>query len=206
MVVIPEATTPEARAAAAGRPLSAKDIIDRAAKAATQGSQQVRRRWRQHRRQWRRQAAWTPGLAPRSISPIRAALLPIVGLVRLALFLAAAAALISLVNTGAVLDWQLPPDLPLWAAALLLLVGYQIVVAPLRTVHHLASIAGPAPVPPAVAFWNSVISLLGLAVVVWIASHHTSEIRDALHRLPAIVHDFVDAMRDFAERYRASDR
>jgi hypothetical protein len=206
MVVIPEANTPEARAAAAGPPLSAKDIVDRATKAATQGSRQVRRQWRQQRRQWRQHPAWMPGLPARFPSPFWAALLPLVGLVHLALFLATAAVLISLVNTGGVLDWQLPPDIPLWAAALMVLVGYQIVVAPLRTMHHLASLPGRAPVPPAYAFWNSAISLCGLAVVIWVASHHTPEIREALHRLPALIHDFVDAMRDLAERYRASDR
>jgi phage shock protein PspC (stress-responsive transcriptional regulator) len=205
MVLVPEANTPEARAAAAGPPLSAKDIIDGAAKAATQGSRQVRRQWRQQRRLWRH-AGWTSGLAPRFPSPLWAALLPIVGLVHLALFLAMAAALISLVNTGTVLDWQLPADIPLWAAALILFVGYQIVVAPLRTMQHLASLPDPAQVPPAVAFWNSVISLFGLAVVVWFAWNHITEIRDALHRLPGLLHDFADAMRDLAERYRASDR
>jgi phage shock protein PspC (stress-responsive transcriptional regulator) len=206
MVIIPEARTPEARAAAAGPPLSAKDVIDRATKAAAQSGRQVRRQWRQRRWQWRYQSGWSSALNGPFVPPVWAALLPIFGLVHLALFLGMAAMMISLVNTGGVLDWQLPADIPLWAAALILLAGYQIVVTPLRTVKHLASLQRPAVTPPWFAFWSAVISLFNLAVVIWVASHHMPEIRDFLHRLPELIRAFADAMRDLAERYRASER
>ena len=58
------------------------------------------------------------------------------GLVHMALFLVMAAMMISLVNTGTILRWQLPPDVPVWAGALILLIAYQIVVAPLRVARH----------------------------------------------------------------------
>ena len=206
MVVIPEAKTPEDRAAAAGPPLSAKDVIDRATNAAAQSSRQFRRQWRQQRRQWRYQYGWTPGLPAPFAPPVWAALLPIFGLVQVALFLIMAAMMISLVNRGGVLDWQLPADIPVWAAALILLVGYQVVAAPLRTMQHLASLPRPAVAPPWFAFWNALVSLFGLAVVIWIASHHTTEIREFLHRMPELIRDFADAMRDLAERYRTSER
>ena len=53
MFDVPEAKTPQARAAAAGTPFNAKEIIDRAKKQYAAGQKQWRRQWRQQRRHWR---------------------------------------------------------------------------------------------------------------------------------------------------------
>lgn len=206
MFVVPEAKTPEARAAAAGAPLNAKEVIDRAKKQLADGRKEWRRRWRQQRRQWRRHG-WPSG-APIGYSPPpwAAVMLPVFGLAHVALFLLMAAMLISLVNTGAILNWQLPPEIPVWAGALILLIGYQIVVAPLRAVHYWTSFPGPGADPGWFAFWNAVTWLIGLAFVMWIASHHVPEIREFVHRLPDLVRDFADAMRDLVARYRGEAR
>lgn len=200
MFVIPEANTPEARAAAAGAPLNAKDVIDRAKKQYAEGSKQWRRHWRQQRRQWRRHG-WPPG-APIVYGPPpwAAVLLPVFGLVHVALFLVMAAMLISLVNTGAIMNWDLPPDIPVWAGALTLLIAYQIAVSPLRTVQQWTSFPQPRVQPPWFAFWNAVAWLVGLAFVMWIASNHIPEIREFLQNVPDVIRDFVHAIRDLVQR------
>ena len=200
MFIIPEARTPEERASAGGAPFNAKEVIDRAKKQYAEGTRQWRRRWRQQQRQWRRYG-WTPGAAVAySPRPWAAALLPVFALVHLALFLMMATMMISLVNTGAILRWPLPPDVPLWAGVLILLVGYQIVASPIRAVQHWSWQVRAEGQPGWYAFWNAVIWLIGMAFVVWVASDHIPEIREFLQRLPPLVRDFAEAIRDVFER------
>lgn len=201
MFIIPEAQTAEERAAAGGTPFNAKEVIDRAKKQYAEGTRHFRRQWRQQQRQWRRFGYWTPGASfAYAQPPWMAPLVSVFTLVHVALFLAMAATLISLVNTGGVLNWRLPPDVPVWAGALILLVAYQIVVSPLRAAQHW-SWQWPADGQAAPnAFWNAVIWLIGMAFVVWIASNHIQEIRQFVHNVPPLVRQCVDAVRDLIAR------
>jgi phage shock protein PspC (stress-responsive transcriptional regulator) len=196
MFVVPEATTAEEHAAAGGQPFNAKEVIDRAKARSADVGRQWRRRWTAQQRQWRRR--WAPGAAPvYAPSPVIAAMVPLFALAHMALFLLMMAMLISLVNTGAVFNWPLPADVPVWAAALILLIAYQIVVAPLRAVRHWGLYAAGGAVDPAsVAFWNAVVWLVGLAFAIWLASDHIPEIRTFLQRVPDLVRDFAWAVRD----------
>jgi phage shock protein PspC (stress-responsive transcriptional regulator) len=206
MAVVPEAKTPEARAAAAGAPFNAKEIIDRAKKQYAEGQKQWRRQWRQQRRHWQRYGWSPPGAAVAYGPPPWAAiLLPVFGMAQVALFLLMAAMVVSLVNTGAVLNWHLPPDVPVWAGVLILLVAYQIAVAPLRAVNQWASFPRPGADPAWFAFWNALTWLVGLAFMLWFASNHVPEIREFLTRMPDLIRDFVQAMRDLVAQYRAED-
>ena len=202
MIVVPEATGAEARAAGSGTPLNAQEVIDRARKQYAAGRREWQRHWRRQQRQWRRHP-WGAG-APFAYapSPWTMAMLPLFGLVHILLFVVMGAALISLVNTGAILDWRLPPDVPLWAGALALLVVYQIAVAPLRAVDRWLSIPRPGGVPPWVTFWTTGTWLVGAAIVIWIASDHIPEIREFLQRLPELIRDFAYAVRDAFTRHR----
>ena len=194
MFVIPEASTPEQ--ASGSEPLNAKDVVDRVRQRSTEVGREWRRQWRRQHRHWRR---WPTG-APLPPPPGMAALAPLVALAQVALFVVMVAMLVSLVNTGAILSWTLPPDLPVWAAALVLLIAYQIVVAPLRAAHrwswYPASGAAAAPF----AFWNAVAGLVGMAFVIWLASNHIPEISEFLRRLPDLFRDFASAVRDLASR------
>jgi hypothetical protein len=107
--------------------------------------------------------------------------------------------MVSLVNTGAILNWRLPEDVPVWAGALILLIGYQIAVAPLRAAQHWGSHPGHQGL---FAFWNAVIWLIGLAFAVWIASNHIPEIREFVQHVPDLVRDFAFAVRDLVQRER----
>jgi phage shock protein PspC (stress-responsive transcriptional regulator) len=197
MFVMPEARTPEERAAAGGAPFNAREVIDRATKQYAEGTRQVRRQWRQQQRQWRRYAAETPiAYGPPSGLVV---LLPVFALVHLALFLALAAMVISLVNTGAILHWPLPEDVPVWAGVLILLVSYQIVVSPFRAAHQWAWRA-PTGQPGVYAFWHAVVWLLGLGFALWLASGHIPEIREFLQRLPELFQEFARSMRNLTER------
>ena len=195
MFIVPEAQTAEERAAAGGLPFNAKEVIDRARSHYTEGTRQWRRQWRQQQRHWRRYG-WAPG-APTSYvqPPWPAALLPVFALVHLALFLTMAAMMISLVNTGSVLKWRLPPEVPVWAGALILLMGYQIVASPVRAMQQWSWHARPGGQPGWYGFWNAVMWLIAMAVVLWVASNHMPEIREFLHRLPELTRQFAEAVR-----------
>ena len=201
MFVVPEAKTPVQRAAAEGAPFNAKDVVDRVKKQYAEGSKQWRRQLRQQRREWRRHG-WAPGMPPGygPPPPLAALLLPVFGLVHVALFLFLAAMLISLVNTGAILKWQLPPDVPVWAGALVLIVAYHIVVSPIRSVQHWTWHPRSGTEPPWFAFWHAVTWLIGLTFVIWIASNHIPEIREFLQRLPDLIREFAYAVRDAVKR------
>ena len=200
MFVIPEARTAEQRADAGGAPFNAREVIERARQQAAEGSRTWRREWRRQQRQWRRYG-WAPSPAsPYGSMPALLTLLPLFGLVHLALFVTLCAMLVSLVNTGGILDWRLPDTVPLWAGVLILLVGYQIVVSPIRAAHHWAARPQAGPAVQWLAFWNAICWLLGLAFVLWIASNHVPEIREFVQRVPSIARDFGFAMRDFFAR------
>jgi phage shock protein PspC (stress-responsive transcriptional regulator) len=187
-IVIPEASTAQEKAAASGAPLNARDIVDRAKAGYTAGRRRLRREWR---RQWRRYGGPHEYGPPAAI----AALLPLLRLVHVALFVLMAAVVISLVNHGGVLGWMLPPDIPLWAAVLIVFVAYQIVVAPFRAAGMWGTPAAPGSPQALFAFWHAVAWLIGLAFIVWIASNHLPEIREFLQRIPDLVREFVHAMR-----------
>jgi hypothetical protein len=110
------------------------------------------------------------------------------------------AMLVSLVNTGSILSWHLPDDVPLWAGVLILMVGYQIVVSPIRAAHHWAARPQAGPAAQWLAFWNAVVWLVGLAFALWIASNHVPEIREFVQRLPSLARDFGLAVRDLLTR------
>jgi phage shock protein PspC (stress-responsive transcriptional regulator) len=200
MFLIPEAQTPEERAAAGGVPFNAREVVDRAARQYVEGTRQLRRQWRRQRRQWRHHVG-PGGVATASgPPPWLGVLLPLFGLVHLALFLTLGTMLISLVNRGEILRWRLPDDVPVWAGVLILLVAYQIVVAPIRAAHHWPSHPPTEAQPGVSAFWNAVVGLMGLTLVVWIASGHLPEIREFLQRLPDVFRDLVHAIRDTTAR------
>ena len=198
MFVIPEASTPEE--AAGGAPLNAKDVIDRAKRRSSEVGREWRRHWRRQRRDWRKQ--WPAAPLAYGPPPVAATLLIVSGFVNMALLLVMAAMMISLVNTGAILGWQLPPDVPVWAGALVLLIAYQIVVAPFRAARHWNRLPDGGVASAPVAFWSAVASMIGLAFAIWLAWNHIFEIREFLQRLPGLFRDFAWAMRDLMSRSR----
>jgi phage shock protein PspC (stress-responsive transcriptional regulator) len=195
MFIVPEARTGEERAAAGGMPFNAQEVIDRAKKQYAEGARHWRRQWRQQQRQWRRYGWATGRAAGFEPPPWTVAITPLFAFVHLALFLTMASMMISLVNTGQILNWRPPENVPVWAGALMLLVGYHIVVSPIRAMQHWSwNLPGPGQ-PGLYAFWNAAIWLTGMAAIVWIASHHIPEIQEFIRRLPELVRQFAEAIR-----------
>ena len=197
MFVVPEANTPEERAAAGGMPFNAKEVVDRVKRQYARGSHQWQREWRRKQRQWRR-----AGLSAAAVPapPWLVAVMPLFGLVHLILFLIAAGMMISLVNTGAILSWQKPPDVPLWAAALMLFIAYQIAVSPFRGVQHWVWRSGAGAGAGWFAFWHAVIWLIGLAIGLWVASDHIPEITEFMQRMPHLFREVMYGVRDFVRQ------
>lgn len=201
MFVMPEASTAEERAAAAGSPLNAQEVVDRARKQYAEGTRRLRRHWRQQQRQWQwRRSAPAPGVFVHGPPRMSRVLVPVFGLLQFALFFVMAAAMVSLVNTGEVLGWDLPPDMPMWAGLLILLVGYQLISSPLRGMQYMSAQPGAGLHPAGYGFWNAVVSLVALAFLFWFASGHIPEIQDFLQRLPEVGREFGDAMRELFAR------
>jgi phage shock protein PspC (stress-responsive transcriptional regulator) len=200
MFVIPEAKTGEEQAAAGGEPFNAKEVIDRAKKQYAEGTRHWRRQWRQQQRHWRRYG-WAGGAhPPYGGRPAGMPLPPVLALFHFALFVTVAAMTIALVNTGAILDWHLPADIPTWAGVLGLLVAYQFIVSPIRAAHRWSWPSYSEGQAGWYAFWNAVIWLLGLAFVFWVTSDHLPEIREFLQRMPEVAREFAEDMRDFFSR------
>lgn len=196
MFVVPEASSPEQ--AAGATPLNAKEVIDRARRRSAETTREWRRQWRRQQRAWQRQ--WPAGAAATAVPPLAAALAPVFALAHIALFIVMATMMVSLVNTGAILDWHLPVEVPVWAGALILLVAYQIVVSPLRAAQLTTWYPGAGATAAPFAFWNAVVWLVGIAFAVWLASEHLPEIREFLQRMPAVIRDFALAVRELMTR------
>jgi hypothetical protein len=90
--------------------------------------------------------------------------------------------------------------MPVWAGALILLAAYQVAVSPIRGLQHWSMQPSAAAQPGWYAFWNAVVWLMGMAIVVWVASNHIPEIREFLQRMPALIREFAFAVRDLFAR------
>ena len=203
MFIVPEAKTPEERAAAGGAPFNAKEVIDRAKKQYAEGTRHWRRHWRQQQRHWRRygrrarrsRTVRTPG-APRAPACLRAR------------------------APRAVRDddgdddfaREHRQDSELASAGGHPGLGRRTDPAGRlsgRRLSHsrrqlvVAAFAGRR-AGAWFAFWNAVVWMVGLAVVVWIASDHVPEIREFLQRLPDVVRQFVSMRFAMSSRGDAS--
>ncbi len=211
MFVIPHAKTTEQHAAAHGSPLNAQDVIDRAKRhyAEYRSGRAWRREWREQRRRSRserrryrayarayRQAyrsQWTaPGPRPwpqaadgagALANAFGGLIMAVASLVSALLSVLLLLAIVSLVMKRAVLGWTLPPHLPLWAAIVILVVIYSVLVSPLRFVRHFGS------VDPFVAGWQSLWRALAwiavLVLLAWLAREHWPAVQSALRHLTA---------------------
>ncbi len=150
-----------------------------------------RQEWRRSRAQWHtyRWAGASPGPVPPPPAPMPPLAHFISGLIWAALGLVAALvtlawllALFSLVTTGAVFGWM-PLHLPLWAAVIGLILLHQAVVWPLRAVRHGMMPRFYGYPYPWHAFWDGLVGLLLLALVVWYLAHHGHDLQQSFDSL-----------------------
>lgn len=193
MIVIPEAKTSEERAAAGAPAASARDLVDRARKEAKRTARRAQASWRRQQRAWNRYG-YSVGMS-QPASPAAAGIAAMFTFVHFALMFAAIAAAVAIVNHGEVFGWELDPDVPVWAAVLVLLVAYQVIVAPIRAAAG-SPFAGSGPAH----VWNAAIWLVGFAFVWWYAVNHQGEVREFITRAPDVLRDFFDSVRDWISR------
>lgn len=217
--LLPTARTPEERTAAQGPPPTTQDFIRRAKAGYYEGMKtfsdkhahrEWRRRFRREMRHWRRTfqdemrehaRRWPPGWAPGFPSGIGGWFaLPFVSLLRTGLALLWIGALVSLLATGAVFGIQLPSGLPVWAGAVGLFVLYHLLVWPLkamRRAYYWSAAGGPFGAPPFLYVFDSLVRIVFVVLLLWLAAHHLPQIHEACRHLPSLVHEAVDDVRSW---------
>lgn len=201
MFVIPFANTEEERAAAAGQPFNAQEVIERAKRNYSEfkSSREWRRHWRQQRREWRRHwhenAYWwghnmqrhaqewasRTGYAGRVFAGVT---IPVLAILSAVLFMAWLVALVSLATTGAIFGWTVVGSIPLWVAIVLLIIVYNVVASPLRHARRTAYFATGGFNYPWFAAWDGVLWIGFLVLVGWLSYRYVPGFHDFMQHLP----------------------
>ncbi len=208
-IVVPEASSPEEKAAASGIPSTAQEFIRRAKAGyyeATKGfpDRKARREWkRRFKREMRANADqwrynWHSYWAEHApFHPGMGFALPVLSLLHGAATVLWLCALISLLATGTVFGLALPASVPVWVAALLLFIAYGILVGPLKAARRSCywGLGRPRWTWSFVFLLDAVVWLAVVAVLLWLAVHYFPELRDAVHGIPALAHQAADDIR-----------
>jgi phage shock protein PspC (stress-responsive transcriptional regulator) len=210
-IVVPEAQSAEEKAAASGIPSTAQEFIRRAREGYYEAMKNfpdraARRAWKSRFKcdmraqadQWRCNwhSYWTEH-AP--VHPGMGFTLPVLSLLQGALTIAWLCAVISLLATGTVLGMALPASVPVWVAALLLLIAYGILSAPLKAARRLCywSLGQPKWAWSFVFLADALVWLMVVAVLFWLGTHYFPEIREAMQSLPGFIHQAADDIRNW---------
>lgn len=207
--ILPEAVSPEEKAAASGFPATAQEFIRRAKEGYYEGlkkfpDRQARREWqrrfkremRAHAHQWRYQ--WQNYWAEQAAAhPGMGFALPFLSLLQGAATVLMLCVLISLLATGALLGHPLPASLPVWAAVMILFLVYGILAGPIKLARRSCywGMGRPGWNWSVVFLLDSLIWVAVLFALLCLAVHYMPELRDAIHSLPATIHQAVDDIR-----------
>jgi phage shock protein PspC (stress-responsive transcriptional regulator) len=197
MFVIPVANTSEERAAAQGLPFTAQELVDQAkTKYSAFRDKALSKQW------WKpKKKVLVAPIEPHQLGYGRQLLLGIVvatfAIVRAAATVLLVLAIVSLVNNGRVLQFHLPPDVPLWVGILLLVLLYQMSIAPLRIARHAWSHNGWPYGHVGAEVSGGIIWLGFLILFLWFAYEHEPMFRDFLHRLPIFEHRWLQEVRNY---------
>ena len=205
-IVVPEARSPEEKAAASGFPATAQEFIRRAKEGyyeAMKGfpDRRARREWRRrfkremraHADQWRYNwhCYWAEH-AP--VHPGMGFMLPVLSILQGVAMVIWICALISLLATGALFGLMLPANVPAWLAVLLLLIAYGILVGPLKVARRLCyrSLGQPRWAWSFVFLLDAVVWLAVVTALLWLAVHFFPELRVAVQSIPSLAHQAGD--------------
>ncbi len=208
-IVVPEARSPEEKAAASGNPSTAQEFIRRAKEGyyeAMKGfpDRKARREWKRRFKrdmranadQWRHNwHCYWEEQAP--IHPGMGFALPLLSLLHGAAKVLWICALISLLATGAVFGLALPANVPVWVAALLLFIAYGILVGPLKVARRACyrGLGRPRWAWSFVFVLDAVVWLAVVAALLWLAVHYLPELREAVRSIPSLAHQAADDIR-----------
>lgn len=194
-LVVPFAHTDEEHAAASGAPFNAQQVIDRAKKhyAEFKDGREWRRHWSQQRREWRRkwrtERIWWGHNFQRNVYAFRngttyagqvfaGVLVTILAIANTLLDCAAFAAVILLASSGSLLGWQLPPDIPLWAAIVIIILVFSAITSPLRHARKAIFRYNSGPDMHWIFGTYQLLTLGVWASVGWFAYTHIPEVRE----------------------------
>jgi phage shock protein PspC (stress-responsive transcriptional regulator) len=219
-IVVPEAFSPEEKAAASGVPSTAQEFIRRAKEGyyeAMKGfpDRKARREWerrfKQQMRGWSRSFGremrwnadqwrhnWHSYWAEHApFHPGMCFALPLLSLLHGAVTLLWICASISLLATGAVFGLALPANVPVWVAALLLFIAYGILAAPLKAARRACywGFGQPKWAGSFMFLLDAVIWLAIVAALLLLAVHYFPELRQAVRSLPSLAHQAADDIR-----------
>ncbi len=215
MLVVPTADAATENAAAHGAPLTAHEFIRRGMAGYYGGKRgfpdrEARREWqRQCKRdlrtwkwKFRRETnAWAWNWQRPGVPSARAAagcntVASVVSLLHTALTLAWLAALVSLLATGAIFG-QLPPaGLPVWVGVILLFLGYQLVVLPLKAARYIVGQqTNTSPARPFFSLWDALAWIGFSLMLAWLMIAHGPEVWDVIKNLPTSLHLKIESGR-----------
>ena len=208
--VMPEAKSPEEKAAASGTPFTAQEFIRRAKEGyyeAMKGfpDQNARRQWqrrfnremRAHAQQWRYnwRGFWAQRMA---VHPGMSYYLPVLSLLQGIATILWVCALVSLFATGTLLGLMLPPDVPVWVAAILLFIAYGITVGPLKMMRRVCYWGtGQARGASLLVFLDMIIWIVVVLSLVLLAACYLPEVHHAIESVPQQAHQAADAISDW---------
>jgi hypothetical protein len=214
--VIPFANTDEERAAAAGAPFNAQEVIDRAKRhyAEFKDGKEWRQHWRQQRREWRRKwhdgAYWWGHNLQRNVHQFSTGtgyagqvmtglMIPLLAIANTLMFCVLIACIVVLSTTGSLFGWAIPGSLPLWAAILLLMVVYGAIASPLRHARKALYYNSSRYHFFWFAAWYEFLSLGVLAFVGWFAYTHVPQVHDFfqhfVENMSTILNSIIDSFR-----------
>jgi len=205
IIVVPEARTPEERAAASGSPTTAQEFIRRAKEGYYEAiknfpSNRERREWarkfrrdmRSWGRHWRYQwhwRSWSPGNAPQT-SFCLSSTLPLFSILIGAITILWLCSAISLLATGSVLGMTLPANIPVWLAFVILFFLYGSLAGSLKAARRVCSWGmGPAQADWSIVFLlDATVRIAVAATIVVLAIHFFPQLREAVQAIPAQAH------------------
>lgn len=212
---IPEAKTPEEKAAAAGPSPTAQEFIRLAKEGYYEGMKSLgdrharrawKRKFRREMRHWKHNYRWemraegqpapVPGVPPGAPSPDYYPGQPLLSTLKALLRLLGVFAVLSLVFTKSVFGLPLPAALPPWAGVLLLIFAYKVFTAPINALRH-ASAARHfgQPWSPVTELWHGLLALLLVVFGLWMADRFVPSFHAALLDLPTFLHNAADAIQ-----------
>jgi phage shock protein PspC (stress-responsive transcriptional regulator) len=205
VIVVPEALSPEEKAAASGGPSTAQEFIKRAQEGyyeAMKGfpDRKARREWKRRFKRdmranadqwrhnwhgyWAEQVPFHPGMG----------FAPLLSLLQGALTILWLCTLISLLATGGLFGLVLPPNVPVWVAALLLFIAYGIVACPLKLGRRVCyrSLGQRGWAWSFVFLLDAIVWVAVVAALLWLAVHYLPQVREAVQSVPALAHQAAD--------------
>jgi phage shock protein PspC (stress-responsive transcriptional regulator) len=202
MFLIPSAHTSEEWAAAHGIPFNAQEVIDRAKREYGRFAEGAahdwrsslraqRRAWREQMRAWRNdwraahyRAAPPPATPVSYVTRVFAGLFAFIfSIIGAALLIAFLVALFSLLNTGGVMGWAPPGDIPDWLAIVVLCIVYAALASPVRYLRR-SSYATASGYRYYGGGADGFVTLLAVIAGFVLAYHFIPEFHDWLRAIP----------------------